>query len=230
MGPKFETYEHFLDEWSTISSSEELSEKFEEYQDIKKTLRQKSTGAYFKNKQDFKGAEKYRKFESSRKFEHNRADKKLSASTSYNRHHGSHATGYGNQQRSYENSNRGYSRNNGEREIFKSQRSKTSLNKLLQISKIQKVPEKELNAAKPKKASNSTKETNKSAETCAIIEKESLRTKEIMFGNKKVTALIDTGSTVSLLRENTSRRIIDPTKLAKNKILLTELVKHKLLR
>ncbi|GBM90469.1 hypothetical protein AVEN_75847-1 [Araneus ventricosus] len=42
-----------------------------------------------------------------------------------------------------------------------------------------------------------------------------------MFGNKKVTALIDTGSTVILLREDTSSRIIDPTKLSKNKILLT---------
>ncbi|GBM92053.1 hypothetical protein AVEN_95629-1 [Araneus ventricosus] len=42
-----------------------------------------------------------------------------------------------------------------------------------------------------------------------------------MFGNKRVKALITTGSTVSLLRENTSRRIIDSTKLAKNKILLT---------
>ncbi|GFU91007.1 RVP domain-containing protein [Trichonephila clavipes] len=36
-----------------------------------------------------------------------------------------------------------------------------------------------------------------------------------------ITALIDGGSTVSLLRENTSRRIIDTTKLSKNKILLT---------
>ncbi|GFV03810.1 RVP domain-containing protein [Trichonephila clavipes] len=37
----------------------------------------------------------------------------------------------------------------------------------------------------------------------------------------KITALIDSGSTVSLLRENTSRRIMDPTKLSKNKMLLT---------
>ncbi|GFW44077.1 RVP domain-containing protein [Trichonephila clavipes] len=34
-------------------------------------------------------------------------------------------------------------------------------------------------------------------------------------------ALIDSGRTVSLLRENTSRRIMDPTKLSKNKMLLT---------
>ncbi|GBM50181.1 hypothetical protein AVEN_50074-1 [Araneus ventricosus] len=84
-----------------------------------------------------------------------------------------------------------------------------------------KDPEKESNTVKPKKATNSTKEINKSAETCAIIGKESLRTKEAMFGNKRVKELIDIGSTVSLLRENTSRRIIDPTKLAKNIILLT---------
>ncbi|GFR24092.1 hypothetical protein TNCT_374041 [Trichonephila clavata] len=41
-------------------------------------------------------------------------------------------------------------------------------------------------------------------ETCSRIVKEGLRTKEIFFGKKKITAFIDSGSTVSLLRENTS--------------------------
>ncbi|GFU56469.1 homeotic protein female sterile [Trichonephila clavipes] len=58
-------------------------------------------------------------------------------------------------------------------------------------------------------------------ETCTFIVKEGLRTKDIFFGKVKITALIDSGSTVSLLRENTSRRIMDPTKLSKNKMLLT---------
>ncbi|GFV44000.1 uncharacterized protein TNCV_3571211 [Trichonephila clavipes] len=58
-------------------------------------------------------------------------------------------------------------------------------------------------------------------ETCTLIVKEGLRTKEIFFGKVKITALIDSGSTVSLLRENTSRRIMDPTKFSKNKMLLT---------
>ncbi|GFU85382.1 retrovirus-related Pol polyprotein from transposon 17.6 [Trichonephila clavipes] len=49
---------------------------------------------------------------------------------------------------------------------------------------------------------------------------EGLRTKEIFFEKVKITALIDSGSTVSLLRKNTSRRIMDPTKLSKNKMLL----------
>ncbi|GFV17934.1 retrovirus-related Pol polyprotein from transposon gypsy [Trichonephila clavipes] len=65
------------------------------------------------------------------------------------------------------------------------------------------------------------KEPPKSKETCPLIVKEGLRTKEIFFGKVKITALIDSGSTVSLLRENTSRRIMDPTKLSKNKMLLT---------
>ncbi|GFY15816.1 RVP domain-containing protein [Trichonephila clavipes] len=62
---------------------------------------------------------------------------------------------------------------------------------------------------------------NLQKETCTLIVKEGLRTKEIFFGKVKITALIDSGSTVSLLRENTSRRIMDPTKLSKNKMLLT---------
>ncbi|GFY18103.1 RVP domain-containing protein [Trichonephila clavipes] len=45
----------------------------------------------------------------------------------------------------------------------------------------------------------------------------------------KITALIDSGSTVSLLRENTSRRIMDPTKLSKNKMLLTAVIGSDLL-
>ncbi|GFX50347.1 uncharacterized protein TNCV_338821 [Trichonephila clavipes] len=57
-------------------------------------------------------------------------------------------------------------------------------------------------------------------ETCTLIVKEGLRTKEIFFGKVKITALIDSGSTVSLLREK-KRRIMDPTKLSKNKMLLT---------
>ncbi|GFV70925.1 hypothetical protein TNCV_2640971 [Trichonephila clavipes] len=55
-------------------------------------------------------------------------------------------------------------------------------------------------------------------ETCTLIVKEDLRTKEIFFGKVKITALIGSGSTVSLLRENTSRRIaMDQQNYPKNK-------------
>ncbi|GBN97648.1 hypothetical protein AVEN_41947-1 [Araneus ventricosus] len=172
---KIETYEDLR------NSPDKLAE---EYEDIKKTLKQKASGAYFKNKQDFKGAEKYRKFESPRKFEHNRTDKKFSTSTGYNRHHANQAKSYENQQRSHGNSNRGYSRNN-EREKYSScnapKHAQTNYSKFRRF----KDPQRESNTDKPKKATNSTKEINKSAETCAIIRKESLRTKEIIFGKKK---------------------------------------------
>ncbi|GFX89531.1 hypothetical protein TNCV_72241 [Trichonephila clavipes] len=65
-------------------------------------------------------------------------------------------------------------------------------------------------------------------ETCTLIVKEGLRTKEIFFGKVKITTLIDSGSTVNLLRENTSRRIMDPTKLS-NKMLLTAVIGSELL-
>ncbi|GFV35376.1 hypothetical protein TNCV_3204081 [Trichonephila clavipes] len=58
-------------------------------------------------------------------------------------------------------------------------------------------------------------------EICTLIVREGLCTKETFFGKVKITVLIDSGSTVSLLRENTSRRIMDPTKLSKNKMFLT---------
>ncbi|GBN12109.1 hypothetical protein AVEN_118127-1 [Araneus ventricosus] len=195
-----------------------LEEKFEEYEDIKKTLKQKSGGTYFKERQDSKGTEK---FETSRKFEDNRTDKKFLTSTNCNRSHETQATNYGNHQRSHENSNRGYQSRNFERMKYSNynahKQAQTNYSKFRRF----KDPVKESNSYKRKKTTNSAKETNKSTETCAIIRQESLRTKEIMFGNKKITALIDTGSTISLLRENSSRRILDPTKLSKNKILLT---------
>ncbi|GBM09698.1 hypothetical protein AVEN_81729-1 [Araneus ventricosus] len=72
--------EHFLDEWTTIDSPVDLAEKFEGYEDMKKTLKQKSRGSYFKGRQYFKGTEKFRKLGLQRKFEYNRTDMKFPAS------------------------------------------------------------------------------------------------------------------------------------------------------
>ncbi|GFR05069.1 hypothetical protein TNCT_597781 [Trichonephila clavata] len=44
--------------------------------------------------------------------------------------------------------------------------------------------------------SKSPKFKERPKETCLLIVKEGLRTKEIFFGKKKITALIDSGSTV----------------------------------
>ncbi|GFV52005.1 homeotic protein female sterile [Trichonephila clavipes] len=144
----FEFKEYYLDEWANMNSPVQLAEKLEEFEDFKRTLKQKSSSPFVK-KQEYKFTEKNRRYEAPGKFEYNRKDKKFPASTNYNKHYEAPVT------------------------------------TLVRIcSKI------------------------------SIVDSE--------FRKVKITALIDSGSIVlSLLRENTSRRITDPTKLSKNKMLLT---------
>ncbi|GFW09181.1 retrovirus-related Pol polyprotein from transposon 17.6 [Trichonephila clavipes] len=166
--------EYYLDEWANMNSPVKLAEKLEEFEDFKRTLKQKSSNPFVK-KQEYKFTEKNRRYEAPGKLEYNRKHEKFPASTNYNKHYEASVTKYESVQSIYAQTN---------------------------YSKSQKFKE-------PPK------------ETCTLTVKEGLRTKEIFFGKVKITALIDSGSTVSLLRENTSRRIMDPTKLSKNKMLLT---------
>ncbi|GFW16315.1 hypothetical protein TNCV_4264801 [Trichonephila clavipes] len=175
----------------------QLAEKLEEFEDFKRTLKQKSSGPNVK-KQEFKFTEKNHRYEAPGKFEYNRKDKKFPASTNYNKHYEAPVTKYEYVQRYQDSAQKRYYNKNYEKQANHNASKHAQTN----YSKSQKFKE-------PPK------------ETCTLIVKEGLRTKEIFFGKVKITALIDSGSTVSLLRENTSRRIMDPTKLSKNKMLLT---------
>ncbi|GFX34681.1 uncharacterized protein TNCV_2513971 [Trichonephila clavipes] len=154
----FEFKEYYLDEWANMNSPVQLAEKLEEFEDFKRTLKQKSSSPLVK-KQEFRFTGKNRRYQDS-------------------------------VQKGYYNKN-----------YEKHSNHNASKHAQTNYSKSQKFKE-------PPK------------ETCTLIVKEGLRTKEIFFGKVKITALIDSGSSVSLLRENT-RRIMDPTKLSKNKMLLT---------
>ncbi|GFW71021.1 transposon Tf2-6 polyprotein [Trichonephila clavipes] len=193
----FEFKEYYLDEWANMNSPVQLAEKLEEFEDFKRTLKQKSSGPNVK-KQEFRFTEKNRRYESPGKFEYNTKDKKFPASTNYNKHYEAPVTKYESVQRYQDSVQKGYYNKNYEKHSHHNASKHAQTN----YSKSQKFKE-------PPK------------ETCTLIVKEGLRTKEIFFGKVKITALIDSGSTVSLLRENTSRRIMDPTKLSKNKMLLT---------
>ncbi|GFX93694.1 retrovirus-related Pol polyprotein from transposon 17.6 [Trichonephila clavipes] len=193
----FEFKEYYLDEWANMNSPVQLAEKLEEFEDFKRTLKQKSSSPFVK-KQEFRFTEKNRRYEAPGKFEYNRKDKKFPASTNYNKHYEAPVTKYESVQRYQDSAQKGYYNKNYE----KHSNHNASKHAQTNYSKSQKFKE-------PPK------------ETCTLIVKEGLRTKEIFFGKVKITALIDSGSTVSLLRENTSRRIMDPTKLSKNKMLLT---------
>ncbi|GFS57438.1 retrovirus-related Pol polyprotein from transposon 17.6 [Trichonephila clavipes] len=195
----FEFKEYYLDEWANMNSPVQLAEKLEEFEDFKRTLKQKSSSPFVK-KQDFRFTEKNRRYESPGKFGYIRKDKKFPASTNYNKHYEAPVTKYESVQRYQDSAQKGYYNKNYEK--HSNHNSSKHIYAQTNYSKSQKLKE-------PPK------------ETCTLIVKEGLRTKEIFFGKVKITALIDSGSTVSLLRENTSRRIMDPTKLSKNKMLLT---------
>ncbi|GFW21148.1 retrovirus-related Pol polyprotein from transposon 17.6 [Trichonephila clavipes] len=192
----FEFKEYYLDEWANMNSPVQLAEKLEEFEDFKRTLKQKSSCPFVK-KQEYKFTEKNRRYEAPGKLEYNRKDK-FPASTNYNKHYEAPVTKNESDQRYQDSAQKRYYNKNYE----KHSNHNSSKHAQTNYSKSQKFKE-------PPK------------ETCTLIVKEGLRTKEIFFGKVKITALIDSGSTVSLLRENTSRRIMDPTKLSKNKMLLT---------
>ncbi|GFW21228.1 RVP domain-containing protein [Trichonephila clavipes] len=152
----------------------------------------------FVKKQEFRFTEKNRRYKAPGKFEYNRKDKKFPASTNYNKHYEAPVTKYESVQRYQDSAQKGYYNKNYEKHSNHNA-SKHMLRRTIQNRRNSKNLQKKL----------------------ALIFKEGLRTKEIFFGKVKITALTDSGSTVSLLRENTSRRIMDPTKLSKNKMLLT---------
>ncbi|GFV44504.1 uncharacterized protein TNCV_791501 [Trichonephila clavipes] len=78
----FEFKEYYLDEWANMHSTVQLAEKLEEFEDFKRTLKQKSSSPFVKQ-QEFKSTEKNRRYESPGKFDYNRKDKKFPASTNY---------------------------------------------------------------------------------------------------------------------------------------------------
>ncbi|GFY15893.1 uncharacterized protein TNCV_1285381 [Trichonephila clavipes] len=74
----FEFKEYYLDEWANMNSPVQLAEKLEEFEDFKRTLKQKSSSPFVK-KQEFRFTEKNRRYEAPSKFEYNRKDKKVSS-------------------------------------------------------------------------------------------------------------------------------------------------------
>ncbi|GFX69913.1 retrovirus-related Pol polyprotein from transposon 17.6 [Trichonephila clavipes] len=195
----FEFKEYYLDKWANMNSPFQLAEKLEEFEDFKRTLKQKSSGPNVK-KQEFRFTEKNRRYEAPQ--ENSSITGKI---RSFQR------------QRMTTNITKPLSPSTNLFKDIKTARRKGITTKITRNTQITMLPSiyAQTNYSKSQKFKEPPKET------CTLIVKEGLRTKEIFFGKVKITALIDSGSTISLLRENTSRRIMDPTKLSKNKMLLT---------
>ncbi|GFW58479.1 hypothetical protein TNCV_717801 [Trichonephila clavipes] len=85
--------EYYLDEWANINSPVQLAEKLEEFENFKRSLKQKSSSPFVK-KQEFKSTEKNRRYEAPGKLEFNRKDKKFPASINYKKHYEAPVTKY----------------------------------------------------------------------------------------------------------------------------------------
>ncbi|GFU36802.1 uncharacterized protein TNCV_365641 [Trichonephila clavipes] len=110
----FEFKEYYLDEWANMNSPVQLAEKLEEFEDFKRTLKQKSSSPFVK-KQEYKFTEKNRRYEAQGKFEYNRKDKKFPASTNYNKHYEAPVTKYESVQRYQDSAQKGYYNKNYEK-------------------------------------------------------------------------------------------------------------------
>ncbi|GBM30394.1 Transposon Ty3-G Gag-Pol polyprotein [Araneus ventricosus] len=67
---------------------------------------------------------------------------------------------------------------------------------------------------------------NSPVQICSRISKERIKTRKITIGNKTFEALIDTGSSVTLIREDVSKGIIEQSKLSRDIVVLSELGKY----
>ncbi|GBN86244.1 hypothetical protein AVEN_59000-1 [Araneus ventricosus] len=163
--------EHFLDEWSNIISPNELAEKLEEFEDVRKTLKPKYFGNnFFKGRNENKG--RYNKFEKQPRYENRSGESNFS----------------GNQaRRNYSNSPH-YSHSS---------------------------------SPKYKKSTDHVEETSNLVRTCSIAYQGEVQTRNITLGKELITAVVDTGSSASLVREDISRKIIDRSKLSQNRIVLS---------
>ncbi|GFX59435.1 retrovirus-related Pol polyprotein from transposon 17.6 [Trichonephila clavipes] len=73
-----------------------------------------------------------------------------------------------------------------------------------------------VDCTKRPKCSKINNSTNSSIQIYSRISRERIKTREITMGNKIIEALIDSGSSVSLIREDVSKGIIEPSKLSKD--------------
>ncbi|GFT09759.1 retrovirus-related Pol polyprotein from transposon 17.6 [Trichonephila clavipes] len=83
-----------------------------------------------------------------------------------------------------------------------------------------------VDCTKRPKCSKINNSTDSSIQICSRISRERIKTRKITMGNKIIEALIDSGSSVSLIREDVSKGIIEPSKLSKDITVLIGLGKY----
>ncbi|GBM88239.1 hypothetical protein AVEN_146375-1 [Araneus ventricosus] len=83
-----------------------------------------------------------------------------------------------------------------------------------------------VDCTKRRKDSKNNKSSSSPVQICSRISKERIKTRKITIGNKTFEALIDTGSSVTLIREDVSKGIIEQSKLSGDIVVLSGLGKY----
>ncbi|GFW65482.1 transposon Tf2-9 polyprotein [Trichonephila clavipes] len=184
----YEFQEHFLGEWSTISSPAEIAEKFEEYESVRRTLRPKFYNSFAKGRYEASGSsDTYFQRTEYLQGGSNRREKK---------HFQLNGTSY-----------------SGKR-------------KRLTCSYCKGPGHYAVDCTKCPKCSKINNSTDSSIQICSRTTRERIKTRKTTMGNKIIEALINSGSSVSLIREDVSKGIIEPSKLSKDIAVLIGLGKY----
>ncbi|GBN36639.1 Retrovirus-related Pol polyprotein from transposon 17.6, partial [Araneus ventricosus] len=83
-----------------------------------------------------------------------------------------------------------------------------------------------VDCTKRRKDLKNNKSSSSPVQICSRISKERIKTRKITIGNKTFEALIDTGSSVTLIREDVSKGIIEQSKLSRDIVVLSGLGKY----
>ncbi|GBO46719.1 Transposon Tf2-8 polyprotein [Araneus ventricosus] len=180
----YDLREHFLDEWSTINSPIELAKKFEDYEDVRRTIKPEQFKSFAKgssnNHKYFRGQEHF--------------------------HLGN---------------------NGNEKKYFQSKRTVYDKRiKQLTCSYCKGPGHYAVDCTKRRKDSKNDKSSSSPVQICSRISKERIKTRKITIGNKTFEALIDTGSSVTLIREDVSKGIIEQSNLSRDIVVLSGLGKY----
>ncbi|GBM08831.1 Transposon Tf2-9 polyprotein [Araneus ventricosus] len=180
----YDLREHFLDEWSTINSPIELAKKFEDYEDVRRTIKPKQFKSFAKgssnNHKYFRGQEHF------------------------------HLGNNGNEKKYFQPKITVY-----DKRI-----------KQLTCSYCKGPGHYAVDCTKRRKDSKNNKSSSSPVQICSRISKERIKTRKITIGNKTFEALIDTGSSVTLIREDVSKGIIEQSKLTRDIVVLSGLGKY----
>ncbi|XP_055931730.1 uncharacterized protein LOC129962050 [Argiope bruennichi] len=187
-----ELQNHFLDEWSSINSPADVARKFEQYDDVRRTLKPKASDLFFRRKDEVQGANKFQN--------------------------------YPRRPANFRDGNNKFEK----RPLQLNRNSCVEKNKPwrpVNCCYCQTLGHFGVDCPRRPKNTKSNKPLAPIVQVCSELSREKMRTRKVALRSKTFYALIDTGSSVTLLREDICKQIIKLSELSRETIILSGLGK-----